>query len=385
MNLKVTKYSFQDVIEIVSDKILVSDISLSNYVSTENMLPNNGGLLEATTLPAVKKVNHFKNKDTLFSNIRTYFRKIHFSKNDGGANPDVLIFRTKNEDVLLSEFLYYLISNQDFVEYTVHTSKGAKMPRGDKDAILRYEFSIPDKEYQKAVVSILRAIDDKIELLHCQNKTLREIAELVFKQWFIYGENEDWSDVKVKDFVKFNESSINRASVLDEILYLDTGSLTKGTISELQKLKLSDAPSRAKRLVKHNDILISTVRPNQCHYGIISKPMSNLVVSTGFCTITCEKISPYFIYLLLTNEDMTEYLHRIAENSTTAYPSLKPDDIGDVTFKLPYEDLLKKFHELAEGNWNKIHANHEQITTLEKLRDLILPKLMNGELRVKLD
>ena len=166
---------------------------------------------------------------------------------------------------------------------------------------------------------------------------------------------------------------------------MDTGSLTNGVVSELQYYQLSDAPSRAKRLVKHNDILISTVRPNQCHYGIINKPQDNLVVSTGFCTITCEKISPYFIYLLLTSNDMTEYLHRIAENSASTYPSLKPDDIGDVSFKMPPTGILNKFHETAEVNWNKIHANHKQIQTVEKLRDMLLSKLMNGGVNVKFD
>lgn len=166
---------------------------------------------------------------------------------------------------------------------------------------------------------------------------------------------------------------------------MDTGSLTKGVIAELQGVQLSDAPSRAKRLVQHNDILISTVRPNQCHYGIINQPQENLVVSTGFCTITCELISPYFMYLLLTNDEMTEFLHSIAEGSTSTYPSLKPQDIGAVTFKNPPADLIQKFHVIAEGYWKKIHTNLQQIQILEKLRDTLLPKLMSGEVRVQFE
>ncbi|HCD8362090.1 TPA: hypothetical protein ND778_005172, partial [Klebsiella quasipneumoniae] len=153
--------------------------------------------------------------------------------------------------------------------------------------------------------------------------------------------------------------------------------------SELQKILLSDAPSRAKRLVNNFDIIISTVRPDQCHYGICIDPPSNLVVSTGFCVITSKSLSPFFIYYLITSEDMTEYLHSIAEGSTSTYPSLKPEDIGNIPFLYPSEEKLKNFHDLVGSYWNKIHNNHKKIQTLETLRDTLLPKLMSGEVRVQ--
>jgi type I restriction enzyme S subunit len=97
---------------------------------------------------------------------------------------------------------------------------------------------------------------------------------------------------------------------------------------------LSEAPSRAKRLVNEFDIIISTVRPDQCHYGICIDPPSNLVVSTGFASFLANQLA-HFLYYLLTSEDMTEYLHSIAEGSTSTYPSLKPEDIGNVLFLYP--------------------------------------------------
>jgi type I restriction enzyme S subunit len=124
------------------------------------------------------------------------------------------------------------------------------------------------------------------------------------------------------------------------------------------------------------------VRPDQKHYGIIKNPIKNLVVSTGFCVLTCTKIDPHFIYLLLTNDEMTGYLHTIAEGSTSTYPSLKPSDIGDIVFQLPPDDRLKEFANIAHNSWGKIEKNHIQIRTLEKLRDTLLPKLMSGEVRV---
>src|SRR5690606_41778120 len=160
---------------------------------------------------------------------------------------------------------------------------------------------------------------------------------------------------------------------------------TNGHGENLQTYLLSDAPSRARRLVKHNDILYSTVRPDQLHYGLVRHPADNLVVSTGFCVITCHSISPYFVYYLLTERGMTEYLHSIAEASTSTYPSLKPSDIEAVEFALPPHKRMTEFHDLAEELWNKIEYNQTQIRTLTALRDTLLPKLMSGEVRVEME
>lgn len=282
------------------------------------------------------------------------------------------------------EYRYFVKAILDYyLDTMLASASGSTFPNVSKDQLNDLEISYPPLPEQKAIASVLSSLDDKIDLLHRQNKTLEAMAETLFRQWFIEEAKEDWDEVQVKDFVALNKVSVSKSYPHTEIEYLDTGSLTEGVIGELQNYQLAEAPSRAKRLVQHNDILISTVRPNQCHYGIISEPQSNLVVSTGFCTITCERISPYFVYLLLTNKEMTEYLHSVAEGSTSTYPSLKPEDIGSVSFQLPPKELIQQFHDLAESYWQKIHKNHKQIQILEKLRDTLLPKLMSGEVRVQ--
>ena len=282
-----------------------------------------------------------------------------------------------------TRFLYWHFNSNAQRDYLTTIAAGSVQPDLNHKVFKDYDVLLPPLTEQKAIASVLSSLDDKIDLLHRQNQTLEAMAETLFRQWFIEEAKEDWEEVHVKDFVTLNKASVSKDYPYNEIAYLDTGSLTKGLISELQAYQLQEAPSRAKRLVRHNDILISTVRPNQCHYGIVSQPKDNLVVSTGFCTITCESISPYFVYLLLTNTEMTEYLHSIAEGSTSTYPSLKPEDIGSVTFQMPPKGLLQQFHKLAESYWQKIHSNHKQIQTLENLRDTLLPKLMSGEVRVQ--
>lgn len=281
-------------------------------------------------------------------------------------------------------------SNLDFVYYTLchfqrelkHLGEGSVQDNINLGTFNDIKFMFPSLAEQKAIASVLSSLDNKIDLLHRQNKTLESMAETLFRQWFVEEVQDDWEEVKVSHFVTLNKSSITKKYAHQSILYLDTSSLTKGYISELKPLILSEAPSRAKRLVQHLDILISTVRPDQCHYGFCFKPEANLVVSTGFCTITCDTITPYFVYYLLTSEDMTEYLHSIAEGSTSTYPSLKPEDIGNVSFALPPKEKLNDYHNVVGAMWNKINQNQKQIQNLEKLRDTLLPKLMNGEVRV---
>lgn len=281
------------------------------------------------------------------------------------------------------DFIYYLFKNDDVRYYLANQSSGsANQANISKTDILGLKLSIPLPNEQTAIASILSSLDDKIDLLHRQNATLEKMAETLFRQWFVEEAKEEWEVVMVGDFVKTNMRAITKGYKFQEIEYLDTSSLTRGVISETQKLSLNDSPSRAKRLVQNNDILISTVRPDQNHYGIINNPVENLVVSTGFCVITCTEINPYFIYLLLTNDEMTQYLHSIAEGSTSTYPSLKPSDIEKIEFAKPPTSRIIEFGNLAESYWLKIHKNQTQIRTLTALRDSLLPKLMSGEVRV---
>ncbi len=134
------------------------------------MLPDKSGVVDATSLPATTQTSAFKVGDTLVSNIRPYFKKICYATFSGGCSNDVLVFRPK--DNVDSEFLYYVLSDDAFFDYSTATSKGTKMPRGDKKAIMEYlvpDFSI---EVQVKIANILKSLDDKIELNNAINKNL---------------------------------------------------------------------------------------------------------------------------------------------------------------------------------------------------------------------
>jgi len=298
-------------------------------------------------------------------------------------NQRVAKLLSNNLKELNNEYLYYFLKNKDTHQYLASQSSGsANQANISKADIENIPVLLPPIEEQNSISNVLKRIDDKIDLLHRQNKTLEQLAETLFRQWFVEEAEESWETVTLGQYVKTNQRSISKGYQFQEIEYLDTSSLTEGIINETQKLILKNAPSRAKRLVQNNDILISTVRPEQKHYGIINNPKDNLVVSTGFCVITCTDINPYFVYLLLTNGEMTQYLHSIAEGSTSTYPSLKPSDIEKIEFQKPPKEKLNAFGKIASDYWNKININQTQIRTLTQTRDTLLPKLMSGEVRV---
>lgn len=148
----------------------MSSLTVENYISTENMLENRGGINRATSLPAVATVPTFKSGDVLISNIRPYFKKIWLARFDGGRSNDVLCFEAKEEGC--QEFLYNLLYQDVFFEFMMRTSKGAKMPRGDKDAIAGWKFPCASPELRCAFSERVRPFYLHIENLNLESRQL---------------------------------------------------------------------------------------------------------------------------------------------------------------------------------------------------------------------
>lgn len=156
------KYNLSDLCEYAKGKIDVSLLNRSTYISTENMLPNKAGITVASSLPTTTQTQAFHTGDVLVSNIRPYFKKIWFALFDGGCSNDVLVFKTK--EGISKRFLYYVLADDAFFGYSMATSKGTKMPRGDKSAIMKYEVPSFTFDEQEKIANILCALDKKIEI-----------------------------------------------------------------------------------------------------------------------------------------------------------------------------------------------------------------------------
>ena len=173
----------------------------------------------------------------------------------------------------------------------------------------------------------------------------------------------EWKLIRLGDICKTNENSYYPKDNWKFVNYLDTGSLTENKITELQYIntKTDKMPSRARRKIIKNSILYSTVRPNQLHYGIIKEPVDNLLVSTGFTVIDVDinKAIPEFVYYLLTQNNTTEQLQAIAEQSVSTYPSIKPSDIENLEFKLPNLIIQNKIVSILDTIDSKICQNEK--------------------------
>ena len=164
------KYKLSDICFYAKGKIDVSGLTDTDYISTENMIPNKGGITTASSLPNATQTQAYQENDVLVSNIRPYFKKIWFADRNGGCSNDVLVFRAKEDTD--ARFLYYVLADDAFFDYSTAISKGTKMPRGDKTAIMQYEVPHFDLSVQKKIAGILSDIDDKIALNEKINKNL---------------------------------------------------------------------------------------------------------------------------------------------------------------------------------------------------------------------
>lgn len=176
--------------------------------------------------------------------------------------------------------------------------------------------------------------------------------------------------MRLGDCCKTNLHTYSDKEKWSLIRYLDTGSITEGRIDEIQTLYpgVDKIPSRARRKASVGDILFSTVRPNQKHYGIIEAGTENLLVSTGFTVVTVDTTIayPYFIYYYLTQSSVIESLQAIAEQSTSTYPSIKPSDIEDIELDLPELETQKKIGSTLRMLDRKIALNEEINDNLEQ-------------------
>ena len=140
------------------DRIEAKTLTESTYVGVDNLLPERQGKTVSAYVPTEGRSIRFDVGDVLVGNIRPYLKKIWFADCSGGTNGDVLVVKS-DRDVVLPKFLYYVLASDGFFQYGTQHSKGAKMPRGNKDEILKYTFVLPVKEKQKEIIAILDRFD----------------------------------------------------------------------------------------------------------------------------------------------------------------------------------------------------------------------------------
>lgn len=369
------KYRLSDICFYVKEKVAVSVLENTDYVSTENMIPNKGGITTATSLPSSFKTQAYQKHDVLVSNIRPYFKKIWFSDCNGGCSNDVLVFRAK--DGTDARFLYYVLADDAFFDYSTATSKGTKMPRGDKTAIMQYEVPYFDLKTQKKIARILTDIDYKITLNNNINKNLEQQLHILFIKIF----NGISTDVILGDVVDTTSGGTPSRKHTE---YYENGSICWVKSKELLGNYILDteehindialSKSSAKLLPSHS-VLIAMYGATVGAHGIISKSMA---CNQAVCALLCNKKYPY-TYLFQIAQEQQQKLINMAVGSAQ-------QNISQILIKqLPlHSDIssIRKFHDLALPLHKQIEELQAENRALSKMRDTLLPQLMSGELDV---
>ena len=259
---------------------------------------------------------------------------------------------------------------------------------------------LPPLSTQRRISSILSSLDDKIAINRRICENLEAQAQALFKHWFI-----DFAPFKNGKFVESelgmipegcrvgtlgeicttNKRTLSSKNIPDVIEYLDTGNITANKIDDIQILHKGQdkIPSRAKRLVSEGDVIFSSVRPNQRHYGLLMNPSPFLVVSTGFVVITASWSGyRYFIYSFLIQNSIIETLQAIGEQSVSTYPSINANDIESLKIIIPRMEDIEDFADICCNFYCKIESLVQESSRLSFLRDTLLPKLMSGEIKV---
>ena len=166
---------FKDIAKYTSNKISLNDLTLENYISTENMLSEKKGIEKASSLPKVNSVPAFKKGNILVSNIRPYFKKIWFSSSEGGHSNDVLNFEVLEEGC--EEYLYNLIYQDSFFDQMMASSKGSKMPRGDKKAIMDFQIVTSSVTLRKLYSKKVRKFYSQQNSIEIENQILTSLRD----------------------------------------------------------------------------------------------------------------------------------------------------------------------------------------------------------------
>ena len=366
---------------------------IRNYISTENMLPNKGGVCEAANVPS-GTVIEYKVGDILISNIRPYFQKIWRADRNGGCSADVLCIRAKeNVD---SKYLYYLLSQQAFFDYVMSGAKGCKMPRGDKKQIMQWPVTLPPLEEQQRIAGILGSLDDKIELNRRLNANLEAQAQALFRSWFVdfepFGDGpfvdselgkipQGWKVGAASEFYK--NITIGKTPPRKEHQWFSKEShdIVWVSIADMGNCGLSICnsseyltPEAIKKfnicIVPVNTVLLSF----KLTIGRVAIADKELATNEAIAHFQTQHNTLEYTYLALKNYEFSS----LGSTSSIA-TAVNSKIIKSMPWMMPSDDVLNQFHNVLSPIFNGIRNNIQEITRLSALRDTLLPKLMAGE------
>lgn len=371
-----------------NERISTNALNSHTYVSTENMLPDKGGITDAASLPTVSQTSKFRYGDTLVSNIRPYFKKIWFAEYDGGCSNDVLVFSAK--EGVDPKYLYYVLANDSFFAYSTATSKGTKMPRGDKTSIMQYQIEKVDSPTQKKIAAILSALDEKIAINREINDNLQQQLRTIFKAEFTDNpELENITQIPLSELCHVvtkgtTPTTLGKPFVKSGINFIKAESILDDHSIDKSKFAFIDEETNAllKRSIIHAGDVVFTIAGTLGRFALIDENVlpANTNQAVAIIRADVEKVLPEYIYTCFIGEWHTDYYAKRVQQAVQANLSLTT--IKSLPIPLLDEAKMSEYLSLILPLIKAIKTNETQNEKLAVSRDILLPKLMSGEIDV---
>ena len=396
-----------DIATFVEDKISSNSISLADYVTTDSLLPNKEGKTFATNLPPVVcSLTHYREGDVLVANIRPYLKKVWLANKEGGASTDVLVFRVKESNK--SSFLYAVLLQDRFFEYAMKGVKGSKMPRGDKEQIMRYELPTFSPQEQENIGNIIIRITKKMQLNRSLNHNLEAIAKQLYDYWFV---QFDFPNTEGKPYKSSGEKMVWNEKLKREIPeewhcgnLFEIATFTNGLACQKFRPKDGEVPLPVIKIREMHDGISSDteeVSPNipesvKVYNGdVLFSWSASLEVMLWACGLgglnqhifkvtSANDFPKSFYYFQLLN--YVDVFKKMAEARKTTMGHITQDHLQQSTIAIPdNKDIVDKFEKRISPIFAQMVKLQEEIQQLSKQRDELLPLLMNGQVSLNYD
>lgn len=369
------KIKLHELVNIPQNKILISEISPKKYISTENMISNFGGITQDKHIPKARKINKFLKNDILISNIRPYLKKIWLAEFDGGCSTDIIILRPKDSKMIL--YLFYALSTDNFFNYMMKTSKGTKMPRGDKKAVLQYTITL-NKIFQELYTNLLVELDKKIELMEKKHTLYQNIKKYLLKNLFAHKSeypilrfnfNDKLKKITLKDILKESKIKTN-----DDINKRLTVKLNLNGITKRIPNTSEVEGATTQYLRKSGQFIYGKQNLHNGAFGIIPSYLDGYLSSSDIPSFDFIKsIDKFWLYYYFSDKD---YYHRLERLSTgTGSKRISPTDFLKIKINMPSFNEQEKIVDLISSLDIKINEIQKQIKNTKKFKKGLLQKM----------
>ena len=395
-----------DIAEFVTDKISSSGISLDRYVTTDSLLQNRRGRETAQNLPPMPcALTHYRQGDVLVANIRPYLKKVWYADSEGGCSSDVLAFRAKNGHC--PSFLYTVLMQDAFFDYAMSGAKGSKMPRGDKDQIMRYELPTFTPLEEENIGNMMVDIMSKINVNRQINDNLEAMAKQFYDYWFVQFDfpNEEgkpykssggamvWNE-KLKREIPSCFEVANMGNLCDFRNGINYSKDETGNDYQIVNVRNI---SSSRILLDGEDFDVITV-PTSKAENYVLKPDDIIIARSGCPGSTRLLLSSantlfcgFIICCSPNDSSMRNYLVYCLKqlegtNATTSGGSIlqnvSQDTLKGLHVIVPEKQIIDKFNKTIELIFARMLNCLKESKALTKQRNELLPLLMNGQASV---